>query len=218
MNMNKLLIGIFSVLLFGATLGVSSVKAVVATRIDSPVMSFGPMGWGGWSCPVDTHVVGGGYEPSEAEVLNSLAWEPGASVGAFNFPTTPFGYTYGEGETGWIVQNINQGQELSVFVLCEPNEAPVEPTPTPLVCTGDTHPDGAGTSCVSFSPSGPAPRNDEGTGGQVLGASTAGQVLGATTLAKAGTFTQNAYLAIMVLGGTLSAFGLKGFKKAFQKA
>jgi hypothetical protein len=92
------------------------------------------------------------------------------------------------------------------------------PEPTPLVCTGDTHPDGAGTSCVSFSPSGPAPRNDEGTGGQVLGTSTAGQVLGATTLAKTGTFTENAYLAIMGVGATLSAFGFKNLKKAFQKA
>jgi hypothetical protein len=45
-----------------------------------------------------------------------------------------------------------------------------------------------------------------------------GQVLGASTMAATGSFAENLYLAIMALGGTLSAFGIKNVKKAFQKA
>ena len=40
-----------------------------------------------------------------------------------------------------------------------------------------------------------------------------GQVLGASTMAGTGSFAENLYAAIMVLGGTLSAFGIKGFRK-----
>ncbi len=47
---------------------------------------------------------------------------------------------------------------------------------------------------------------------------TGGQVLGASTMAGTGTFTENLYLAIMTLGGTISAFGIKSFKKAFKRA
>lgn len=103
-----------------------------------------------------------------------------------------------------------------------PTATPVQtdiPTasPTPLVCSGDTHPDAAGKNCVSFQLGG-APQGGNG-GGQVLGTSTAGgQVLGASTMAKTGTFTENLYLTIMTLGATISAFGIKNFKKARQAA
>jgi hypothetical protein len=75
------------------------------------------------------------------------------------------------------------------------------------------HLDATGQNCVNFSGSGPAPRNDEGVGGAVLGAST-GQVLGASTMAGTGAFDETLYSAIMSIGATLSAFGLKGLKKA----
>jgi hypothetical protein len=75
------------------------------------------------------------------------------------------------------------------------------------------HMDAEGANCVNFSGSGPAPRNDEGVGGAVLGAST-GQVLGASTMAGTGAFDETLYSAIMSIGATLSAFGLKGLKKA----
>jgi hypothetical protein len=73
----------------------------------------------------------------------------------------------------------------------------------------DLHLDGGGINCVGFSPSGPAENTSTPSQGQVLGAST---------MAGAGSFAENAYLAIMGVGATLSAFGLKNLKKAFQKA
>ena len=96
-------------------------KIIRATYVESPYMDFGPMGWGGWSCPSATpNVVSGGYLPASADVLESMAWVPGASVGSYSYPITPFGYTYGTGETGWIVQNINTGQSLAIFLYCLP--------------------------------------------------------------------------------------------------
>jgi hypothetical protein len=37
--------------------------------------------------------------------------------------------------------------------------------------------------------------------------------LGTSTMAKTGSFEEIAYQAIMVIGATLSAFGIKGLKK-----
>lgn len=94
---------------------------IQATYVESPYMAFGPTGWGGWSCPAGTpNLVSGGYLPETAEVLVSMAWEPGASVAGYTYPNTPFGYTYGTGETGWIVQNINAGQSLAIYLYCLP--------------------------------------------------------------------------------------------------
>jgi len=97
------------------------------------------------------------------------------------------------------------------YISCDATPACVVTSPS---CTGDQHLDASGQNCVNWSPSGPAPRNDEGNG-QVLGASTtSGQVLGASTMAGTGSFAEDIYMAIMTLGGTLSAFGIKNFKKA----
>jgi hypothetical protein len=49
-----------------------------------------------------------------------------------------------------------------------------------------------------------------------FGGGTGGQVLGASTMAGTGSFEENLYLAIMVIGGTITAFGLKNIKKAFK--
>jgi hypothetical protein len=84
----------------------------------------GSGGWGGWSCPLDYTVVAGGYLPATADVAVSMAWKPGATVGIYSYPTTPFGYSYAVGEEGWIVQD--GGNPLSkpdhIFVWCLPPE------------------------------------------------------------------------------------------------
>jgi hypothetical protein len=49
-----------------------------------------------------------------------------------------------------------------------------------------------------------------------FGGGTGGQVLGASTMAGTGSFEENLYLAIMGIGGTITAFGLKNIKKAFK--
>lgn len=76
------------------------------------------------------------------------------------------------------------------------------PTPTPTSTTTTTSNDGGdGLGCATHDCSGNANKAPQG------------QVLGASTLADTGNFAEDLYLAIMTLGGTLSAFGIKNFKK-----
>jgi hypothetical protein len=86
--------------------------------VESATLNFGPTGWGGWSCPSDHPNVVGGTTDCTLPLANSLAWEPGASVDGFTYPTTPFGYTYSAGEEGWIVQNGGTGQSCKIYVDC----------------------------------------------------------------------------------------------------
>ena len=85
------------------------------SRAESPALAFGPMGWGGWSCPAGTTVVGGGYEPADATVLISEAAKPESESGMY--PVYPH-YTFPAGETGWVVQNSNTGQTLTIYAIC----------------------------------------------------------------------------------------------------
>jgi hypothetical protein len=50
------------------------------------------------------------------------------------------------------------------------------------------------------------------------GEGTGGQVLGASTMAGTGTFEENLSLVIMAIGGIITAFGIKNYKKAFKLA
>ena len=105
---------------FGCNLWVevSSVSEMQPTRVSSGPMQFGPNGWGGWSCPAGTHVVGGGYLPGTATVQISEAAEPGSVSGLY--PVYPH-YSFPAGETGWVVQNNNDGESIEVFADCLPN-------------------------------------------------------------------------------------------------
>jgi hypothetical protein len=94
------------------------VKAVArmrlrGTRYESPPLGFGPGGWGGWSCPAGTEVIGGGYEPSTATVAFSGPAKPGEAM----YPVYPH-HTFAAGETGWVVQNDNDQETITVFVIC----------------------------------------------------------------------------------------------------
>jgi hypothetical protein len=113
------------------------------------------------------------------------------------------------GETIWV-SDEEDPPEGATLGSCR-----IEPTPDNDVCDNidgvqtsvpeGLHLDGGGINCVSFSNPG-TPENPSGPQGQVLGA---------TTMAGAGSFAEDAYLAIMLLGGTLSGFGIK---KAFRRA
>ena len=92
----------------------------VPTRVYSVRLNFGPTGWGGWSCPAGTTAVGGGVNVG-ATVVRQVLWVPGALVDSSIYPTTPFGYTYSVGETGWLVQNDNDGETITIYVDCVAN-------------------------------------------------------------------------------------------------
>jgi hypothetical protein len=91
----------------------AAAKMRKGVRYESPLLEFGPNGWGGWSCPAGTTVIGGGYEPATADVLFSAAARPGAAM----YPVYPH-HTFASGETGWVVQNDDDTESIRVFVIC----------------------------------------------------------------------------------------------------
>ena len=86
-------------------------------RYTSPVLEFGPNGWAGWSCPSGMKAVGGGHTLVDATAAGVA--QPGATVGGSTYPTFPH-YTFGTGETGFVVQNDNDTESGTVFVDCVP--------------------------------------------------------------------------------------------------
>jgi hypothetical protein len=91
----------------------AAAKVRKGVRYESPPLEFGPNGWGGWSCPTGTTVIGGGYEPSTATVLFSGPAKPGESM----YPVYPH-HTFASGETGWVVQNNDDTETIQIFVIC----------------------------------------------------------------------------------------------------
>lgn len=96
--------------------------------------------------------------------------------------------------------------------VCSTPDDDVDPSPTP--------------TATPVATAAPTPvKNDTGyDGGDGQGCAThdcsgnqsspQGQVLGASTMASTGSLEESVYEAIMTLGATLSAFGLKGLKKS----
>ncbi len=89
---------------------------VQSVKVSTSPLVFGPNGWAGMSCPAGYTVISGGYEPAGLTVAKSYAAVPGAPL----YPVFPH-YTFSPGETGWVVQNINTSQTLSVYAICLPN-------------------------------------------------------------------------------------------------
>jgi len=97
----------------------------------SAPLNLGPTGWGGWSDATAGEVVtcfvrnvGSG----EGDYAQLIRWVPGASadtdgdgVADVFYPDTMFGYTYAEGETGYIIQNDNDAGESLQLVLVYPS-------------------------------------------------------------------------------------------------
>jgi hypothetical protein len=79
-------------------------------RACSPPMEFGPLGWAGWSCPAGTTAVDGEVLPAGAVVTTQQVAGPGS--------VWPH-YTFGASESGYVVQNSNTGQTLTVCAICE---------------------------------------------------------------------------------------------------
>ena len=90
-------------------------------EVTSAMMEFSSTGWAGWSCPTTHPNIVEGTTNCSQLLTHSLAWEPGASVAGVNYPETPFGYTYGSGEEGWIVQNGGTPQSCNIILQCQAN-------------------------------------------------------------------------------------------------
>jgi hypothetical protein len=89
--------------------GAAAVSGPTTSRVCSPELVFGPLGWGGWSCPAGTTAVGGEVLPAGAIVQSQQVAGPNS--------VWPH-YTFGPTESGYVVQNSNTGQTLTVCVFC----------------------------------------------------------------------------------------------------
>jgi hypothetical protein len=108
-----------------ATWTVSCGELPAPVTIQSAQLNFSSTGAGGWSCPTGDTIVSASVDTAPTMggtvLSNTLTlWKPGASVPGYTYPNTPFGYTYGPGEEGAIVQNGAIGQSLYIILVCQP--------------------------------------------------------------------------------------------------
>ena len=122
----KHLFALLMVLILALSAGTALADGGV-TRYYSSVLHYSGTGWGGWSCPAGTVVVGGGYTPSDHTVLISEAAKPGSASGLY--PVYPH-YTYTPPEEGWVVQNGGVAADLVIYVDCM-TPSPAIPTTVP---------------------------------------------------------------------------------------
>lgn len=91
-------------------------------HVTSSALHYGPTGWAGWSCPANTTVVDGSLVVSGGDLASTFVWKTGATTGSVTYPNTPFGFTYGTNETGYIGQNDNDsGESIVLDFDCMPN-------------------------------------------------------------------------------------------------
>jgi hypothetical protein len=86
--------------------------------VSSGEMSFSDGGWGGWSCPAGTTVLGGGFHAT-GPVAASAPGEPGTE-----WPH----HTFGENESGWVVRDAPDGSSntIEVYAVCAEEPASYE--------------------------------------------------------------------------------------------
>jgi predicted ribosomally synthesized peptide with SipW-like signal peptide len=107
-----------------------SLEQTRATIVESHVLNLGPTGWGGWSDKeASTHgwvfnCIVKNVGTGQGNYAQLIRWVPGASVTVggttYTYPVTPFGYTYADGETGYIIQNDNDAGESLQLILVYP--------------------------------------------------------------------------------------------------
>jgi hypothetical protein len=95
--------------------------------VESSPLSYSSTGWGGWSCPADHPFLVNAWVNEGATIAESYFWVPGAETdGGVAYPETPFGYTYGDGETGFIVRNDNDSETITLYLECSDTEPGIQ--------------------------------------------------------------------------------------------
>ncbi len=86
--------------------------------VRSAALSYGPTGWGGWSCD-HGQIVSASISDNTFPIASLTLWRVGASVGAINYPNTGTAYVYtSPTEEGAIAQNGGTGQTVHIDLVC----------------------------------------------------------------------------------------------------
>ena len=91
-----------------------------SVRYTSGDLNYSATGWAGWSCPADTHAVGGGVIENTYPMGPEGIAEPGATIGSSTYPVFPH-YTFTPPETGYVAQNGGTAQTAKIYVDCLAN-------------------------------------------------------------------------------------------------
>lgn len=83
-------------------------------------LNYSQTGWGGHSCPANTHAVAGRVIENGSPMGAEGIAEPGANIGGFDYPVFPH-YTFPAGETGYVAVNGGTSQTVRIEVDCLAN-------------------------------------------------------------------------------------------------
>jgi hypothetical protein len=97
--------------------------------VTSPAMVFGDGGYGGWSCPASTVVIGGGFQATEPVAVSA----PGTPGSVWPH------YTFGPAESGWVVRDDPDGvgNTITVYAICAAKPAGYEVVSSTPLAFGD---------------------------------------------------------------------------------
>jgi hypothetical protein len=78
--------------------------------VESPPLTFGDGGYGGWSCPAGKVVLGGGYEAEDTVAVSA----PGTPESVWPH------YTFGPNEYGWVIRDDpnGAGNTITIYAIC----------------------------------------------------------------------------------------------------
>ena len=113
----------------GTALAVYAEEPADYQVVMSSELAFGDGGYGGWSCPAGTVVLGGGFEAT-GPVSVSAPGTPGS--------VWPH-YTFGSDEHGWVVQDALDGANntITVWAVCAAAPAGYEVVSSSELAFGD---------------------------------------------------------------------------------
>lgn len=115
--------------IFGEDCSLENVALAGYVVVTSPEMSFGDGGYGGWSCPAGTVVVGGGFEATDPVAVSA----PGTPGSVWPH------YTFGPAESGWVIRDDPDGvgNTITVYAICATEPAGYEVVSSSALAFGD---------------------------------------------------------------------------------
>lgn len=114
---------------FGEVCSLENAALAGYVVVTSPALAFGDGGYGGWSCPAGTVVIGGGFKASDPVAVSA----PGTPGSVWPH------HTFGPTESGWVVRDDldGAGNTITVYAICATEPAGYEVVSSSALAFGD---------------------------------------------------------------------------------